>query len=487
MKNRMITKYFSICAAVILSSVICIGTVISITVVNTYKNEIRNSLSETASAISGHIKKSINENDIETEQGLAVLGKEKERLFVIPDYDMSVVESSMGKCVVSTSESQLYRMLDRSVIQNISSEGYFSSGATLENFFSERVFSFSLPVHTEKGEFIVIIYTATGDYNNLVAEIIRTFALVLAISVAITFTILYFVTKNMMKPVSDMMKAAERFGKGDFSEKLRITDSDEFGELAAAMNNMANSLEGLESSRKSFIANVSHELKTPMTSIGGFVDGILDGTIPPEMHKQYLTIVSEEINRLSRMVRSMLNISKYESGEIKMKQEEFDITALTVKTVFLFEKRITDRHVDVLGLDSPPHYIIADSDLVQQIIYNLIENAIKFVDIGGYIAFSFTKEDGKTYVAVRNSGGGLTEEEIPKVFERFYKTDESHGKDKTGVGLGLAIVRSIVNLHDGHIIVKSKPGEYTEFSFGLKTSNKKQGRKSQRKGEEDGI
>ena len=487
MKNRMITKYFSICAAVIFSSIICIGTVIAITVVNVYKNDIKDSLSETASVISGNIERCINENDLKTEEGIAALDKETEYLDVIPDYDMSVVEAATGKCLVSTNDEQLYKMLSNSVIQNIPSEGSFSSGSTLEDFFGTRVFSFSLPVYTEKGEFFVIIYTATDDYNNLVTDIIKTFVFVFAISAAITFVILYFVTRDMMRPVSDMMKAAERFGKGDFSEKLKITDSDEFGELAAAMNNMAKSLEGLESSRKSFVANVSHELKTPMTSIGGFVDGILDGTIPPEMHKQYLTIVSEEINRLSRMVRSMLNISKYESGEIKMKQEEFDITELTIKTVFLFEKRITDRPVDVLGLDSPPHYIIADSDLVQQIIYNLIENAIKFVDIGGYIAFSFTKEGGKTYVAVRNSGGGLTEEEIPRVFERFYKTDESHGKDKTGVGLGLAIVRSIVNLHDGHIIVKSKPGEYTEFSFGLKTSNRKQDRKSRQKGEEDGL
>ncbi len=487
MKNRMITKYFSLCAATIFASIICIGTVISITVINVYKNEIKASLSETATVVSGSIEICINENDLETEEGIAALSEETEILDIIPDYDMSVVNAVSGKCIVSTTEEQLGKRLSLPVIQSTPSEGSFSSGSTLENFFGDRVFSFSLPVHTEKGEFFIIIYTATDGYNSLIADIIKTFASVLAVSMGITFVILYFVTRDMMKPVSDMMKAAERFGKGDFSEKLKITDSDEFGELAAAMNNMAISLEGLESSRKSFIANVSHELKTPMTSIGGFVDGILDGTIPPEMHKQYLTIVSEEINRLSRMVRSMLNISKYESGEIKMKQEEFDITALTIKTVFLFEKRITERHVDVLGLDSPAHYIVADSDLVQQIIYNLIENAIKFVDIGGYIAFSFTKEGGKTYVAVRNSGGGLTEEEIPRVFERFYKTDESHGKDKTGVGLGLAIVRSIVNLHDGHIIVKSKPGEYTEFSFGLKTANKKQSKKIRQKGEEDGI
>lgn len=485
MKNRFVTKYFSLCAAVILSSVICIGTLISIAVLNVYKDEIKSSLSESAHAFSPIIRDCIERNDIETEDGAKKLSDAVSVIDIIPDYNIAVVSLPQGMTIAATESGQYEKTLSDSVIKNISSDGAFSSETTLEGFFNEKKFSYSLPINTQKGEYYTIIYTKVESYNNLVVRIVQVFATVFIISAAITFTVLYLVTRDMMRPVSLMVKAAERFGKGDFSEKLEIGDSDEFGELAAAMNNMAHSLAGLESSRKSFIANVSHELKTPMTTIGGFVDGILDGTIPPEMHKQYLTIVSEEVNRLSRMVRSMLNISKYESGEIEMKKERFDITALTVKTVFLFEKRINDHHVDVLGLDSEPHYIIADMDLVQQIIYNLIENAIKFVDIGGYIAFSFTEDKGKTYVAVRNSGGGLTEEEIPKVFERFYKTDESHGKDKTGVGLGLAIVRSIINLHDGHIIVKSKPGEYTEFSFGLESA-KEPRRKPRRKGAYDG-
>jgi signal transduction histidine kinase len=224
----------------------------------------------------------------------------------------------------------------------------------------------------------------------------------------------------------------------------------------------------LENSRKSFVANVSHELKTPMTTIGGFIDGILDGTIPPEKHRQYLKIVSEEVSRLSRLVRSMLNISKYETGEVKLKITSFDVTSLAVKTLLLFEGQIEKKKIEIKGLDSPPLYMEGDVDLIQQVVYNLVENAVKFVNEGGYIAFKFEYQNENAVFSIKNSGEGLTQDELPKVFDRFYKTDESHGKDKTGVGLGLAIVRSIINLHGGNILVRSAKGEYTEFSFSLK-------------------
>lgn len=202
-----------------------------------------------------------------------------------------------------------------------------------------------------------------------------------------------------------------------------------------------------------------------MTTIGGFVDGILDGTIPEDRHREYLRTVSEEINRLARLVRSMLNISKYEAGEMQLQTEDFDVTELTVKTVLLFEKRIEDKKIDIRGLDSGRNYVNADMDLIQQVIYNLTENAVKFVDEGGYISYMFGVSDEKVTVTIRNSGEGLKKNEINKVFDRFYKTDESRGKDKTGVGLGLSIVRSIVKLHNGSVLVRSRQGEYTEFEF----------------------
>lgn len=163
----------------------------------------------------------------------------------------------------------------------------------------------------------------------------------------------------------------------------------------------------------------------------------------------------------------MLNISKYESGEIQLQTESFDGAALIFRTVLLFEKRISDKKVEITGLDMPRFYLDADVDLAQQVIYNLTENAVKFVNEGGNIDFSAEERGDFVAIRIRNTGEGLKHNEISKVFDRFYKTDESRGKDKTGVGLGLSIVRSIIKLHKGTILVRSKPDEYTEFEFTL--------------------
>ena len=219
--------------------------------------------------------------------------------------------------------------------------------------------------------------------------------------------------------------------------------------------------------RRSFVANVSHELRTPMTSIAGFVDGILDGTIPREEQSKYLRIVSDEVKRLSRLVRSMLNLSRIEAGELKINSTQFNVVETICQTVFSFEQAIEQKQLDIRGLDTDKVMVEADADLVHQVVYNLTENAVKFVNPGGYLEFSFHVEGGMTYVGIKNSGEGLSKEEIPKVFDRFYKTDRSRGIDKNGVGLGLYIVRSIITLHGGDIIVRSVQGEYTEFVFSV--------------------
>ena len=189
-----------------------------------------------------------------------------------------------------------------------------------------------------------------------------------------------------------------------------------------------------------------------MTSIAGFIDGILDGTIPQEKERHYLTIVSDEVKRLSRMVRSMLNIAKIEAGEMKLKPTVFDVNEVVLSSIFTFEQMIEKKHLDIRGLEEGKVMVEADEDLIHQVVYNLLENAVKFVNEGGYIEVSYTVEQKRTYIHIKNSGEGIPKEEISKVFDRFYKTDRSRSMDKTGVGLGLYIVRQIVNLHQGEVI-----------------------------------
>ena len=221
-----------------------------------------------------------------------------------------------------------------------------------------------------------------------------------------------------------------------------------------------------------------------MMTIGGFIDGILDGTVPKEKRRQYLETVSDEVKRLSRMVRSMLSIARIEAGDMKINPTNFDINDLVCRTVFAFEQKIEGKSLEIVGLESDEIYVYADNDLIHQVIYNLIDNAVKFVNEGGCISFSFTQKDGKVFVSIKNTGVGIAQQELPRLFDRFYKTDKSRSLDKTGVGLGLYIVQTIINQHNGDLIVQSVEGEYTEFTFSVPASDPKAIREMTRRREQ---
>ena len=265
-----------------------------------------------------------------------------------------------------------------------------------------------------------------------------------------------------------MSEAAKAMAKGDFSRRIPVTSDDEIGELAMAFNGMSNSLSRLEEARKSFIANVSHEMRTPMTTIGGFIDGIIDGTIPPDKQDYYLKIVSEEIKRLSRMVQSMLNLSRLESSGFVLKEESFDFREQILGIVIGQEQRIEEKNINIEGLDSLPSVIInADKDLIYQVVYNLLDNAIKFVEKGGTISFSLDVDSYGAEFSITNSGLGIPRADLPFIFDRFYKLDKSRASNKTSMGLGLYIVKTIIRNHGGTIKVESKENEFTRFSFVL--------------------
>ncbi|MBR6334543.1 MAG: HAMP domain-containing histidine kinase, partial [Clostridia bacterium] len=235
-----------------------------------------------------------------------------------------------------------------------------------------------------------------------------------------------------------------------------------------AFNTMAKELSALEYSRRSFVSNVSHELKTPMTTISGFIDGILDGTIDGKDEKKYLSIVSDEVRRLSRLVTGMLNISKLEAGKMELNPVEFDISEMLFTTLLSFEQILERKNIDVRGLDSvTENKIRADKDMINQVIYNLTDNAVKFTPEGGYIEVASKSDAEKVIVKIRNSGKGIPEEEINQIFERFYKVDRSRSYDTKGAGMGLYIVKTLIELHGGEITARSQEGEYTEFIFSL--------------------
>lgn len=248
--------------------------------------------------------------------------------------------------------------------------------------------------------------------------------------------------------------------------RVQVTSEDEMGQLAMSFNNMANSLTNSEGMRRSFIANVSHELKTPMTTIAGFIDGILDGTIPQGEQSKYLHIVSGEVKRLSRLVKSMLDLSRIDSGDMQIHPCSFDITNTVVNTLLTFEQAIDEKGIEIGGLEeAAPVTVWGDQDLLHQVVYNLLENAVKFTNQGGSIRVGIIDSVDRTTVTIENTGPGIAPEDLPMIFDRFYKGDKSRSRDKNGMGLGLYLVRTILQLHGGNIQVSSIQGQYCRFEF----------------------
>ena len=251
----------------------------------------------------------------------------------------------------------------------------------------------------------------------------------------------------------------------------RVTDdgrTDEVGALISAFNTMADSLETSEQRRNAFIANVSHELKTPMTTIAGFADGILDGTIPKDQEDKYLATIADETRRLSRLVRSMLDMSRLEStGEDLTRRREFDISEKIVSTMLSFEARADDKQLDVdLQLPEDSMQVLADPDAITRVLYNLMDNAVKFAAPGSTLCVSLWKSEGKAYISVRDHGETIPPDDLPFIFDRFHKSDRSRSLDRDGVGLGLYLVKSILDAHGEDIAVTSRDG-VTEFVFTL--------------------
>ena len=317
----------------------------------------------------------------------------------------------------------------------------------------------------------VFALTPSGT-TEFVSSVMRVFFVVSLLCLALAFVCIWILTKHMVTPLQQMSAAAKRFAIGDFSYRVRIDSDDELSDLGNAFNDMANALDKLESSRRSFVANVSHELKTPMTSIAGFIDGILDGTIPKEKEEYYLKIVRDEVRRLSRLVVAMLNMSKMESGDFEMKPKNYNISDQIIHILLTFEQKIEKKNIEVRGLENlEPCYITADTDMIYQVIYNLFDNAVKFTNDGGYI--SVTVDDLADYiqVSIKNSGSGIDSHELSRIFERFYKVDKSRSLDAKGAGLGLYIVKMMVEMHGGRIYARSDSKTEAEFVFTLPKSN----------------
>lgn len=365
--------------------------------------------------------------------------------------------------------------LPRSVVDSVLQTGSYSGMSTLGGMYEDSRFTVGLPIAlTLNGQEYVMGLAFVAARPAALTEMWSAFSAIFFFT-AVVVLIIAFISSSItsmhqVKPLKEMAGAVRRFGQGEFD--VRVNDygrTDEVGELAAAFNSMANALANSEARRREFISNISHELKTPMTTIAGFADGILDGTIPPEKSREALQVVSSETRRLSRLVRRMLDLSQLQAreGAPISAQEQFNVAEVMCQVLVSLEGKINGRSLDVdAQIPEEPVMVWGDPDSITQVCYNLLDNAIKFSAPGGTIGITVTTKGPKACVAVRNRGETIPPEELPLVFDRFHKSDRSRSVDKEGVGLGLYIVKTILNNHKESITVTSQDG-VTEFVFTL--------------------
>ncbi len=331
----------------------------------------------------------------------------------------------------------------------------------------------ALPLYGDSPEGLigaVFVCSPSGSITGLVESMMKTILISCMWVLTAAMLAVYFISEKISSPLKEMSRAAKQYASGKFDVRVPVRGSDEIAELAMAFNNMANSLATVEDQRRSFLANVSHDLRTPMTTIAGFIDGILDGAIPPEKQPYYLELIAGEVRRLSRLVASLLDISRIQAGDRKFTMTAFDICEMARQILISFEQRIDEKKLDIaFECDRDNMTVYADRDAIHQVLYNICDNAVKFTNPGGVYRINITAHDKKTYVSVFNEGQGIPEAELPYVFDRFYKSDKSRGLDKTGVGLGLYITKTIMDAHNEEIWVKSVWGEYCEFVFTLQS------------------
>jgi len=358
----------------------------------------------------------------------------------------------------------------RELLEKMRSGEKITGKGVLEGFFDKEVPYHVQPITTRDGVVVGSVMTCIlhSNIDALLEATIKTIImsslwLMLAALIAV-----YFMTERLVSPLRAMSRAAKEFAAGHFDVRVEVSGNDEVAELAEAFNNMAEALKNSDETRRLFLANVSHDLRTPMTTIKGFIDNILEGTIPQDKVPHYLSVIKSEVDRLAKLVSSLLDITKIQAGERKFNMAPFDICEMARQVIIFSEKRLEEKKLDVMfDVEKDNMFVVGDREAINQVLSNICDNAIKFAKDGGQYRIRIRDIGNKTEISVYNEGEGIAPEDIPYVFDRFYKSDKSRGLDKTGVGLGLYICRTIIEAHNEKITAQSEYGKWSCFAFTL--------------------
>lgn len=427
------------------------------------------SLYNQANGISGYYSKyhyNINKSDDNYSFGSDI------KTFMLPDDSVLWLVSSDGKILYSSRYAYTDRRLgDLSAYFN--SDIYTTT--TFDGIMDETVVAVYSPiVNTYKTYGYVILsrrltsvvsdFTPLSNYSYTIFLLLFTFSL----SILIVFHIFIY------RPIRHVKRAVNEYAKGNFDYKMLNTNyKDEIGDIAEKLKFMSMEMKEKDNDQRKFITNISHDLRSPLTSIKGYVEAMLDGTIPPELHEKYLNILLFETERLNKLTESLLLLNTWDYKGMRLDITDFDLILLTRNIVASFEGQCSGKKITLdVVFGSKAYMVNADQTKIQQVIYNLLDNAIKFSHNNSTININVTDKNDKIFFSIKDSGIGIPKESLNKIWDRFYKTDSSRGKDKTGSGLGLSIVKEVISSHNENINVISTEGVGTEFIFTLQRSKK---------------
>lgn len=390
-----------------------------------------------------------------------------------------LIIDSNCKVIMASADSEIYNRttgyIDKKYCRDVLSNKETTLRGTLGGVYSSDMFTLQIPIVSGRMNSVIgaiFISAAVPETLRMQAQIIHIMSVSIPLVILVAFVFSYFTSRKLSRPIKNIGKAANDFAHGDFTSRVKTSGKGynitEIQELAQTFNDMAFSLEQSDTIRNNFISNVSHELRTPMTTISGFIDGILDDTIPPEKQKDYLCIVKDEVSRLSNLVNSFLDVARLKNGTLSLEMTVFDINEVIRRILINFENRIASKNINVnIEFETEACLVKADNDSIKRVLTNLLDNAIKFTDENGEISIKVYTHQQDVFVSIRNTGCGIAESELKFIFDRFYKVDRSRAINREGTGIGLYIVRDILNQHGKDIKVTSREGEFAEFTFSL--------------------
>lgn len=446
-------------------SFIMVATFASSMTMEQLKREKAETLYKEATLIADTYAADLYTNDI----GLDTVKRQLDAIAVYLDSYIWIINPS-GRMVLDSSKPL---NVDEEIVidgfdPTIMSGSYYTTGDFFGTF-NEEMLSVLAPITTNyKVRGYVVVHTSMNALDKSKESLLSISYILMVLIFLLSMIILIFFTEFVYVPLRRITDATEQYASGNMHYEFAVDSDDEIGYLAAALQYMASEISKAEDNQKKFVANVSHDFRSPLTSIKGYLEAMLDGTIPQEMHEKYLGIVLNETERLTKLTNSLLTLNNLNVRGVVLEKSVFDINRVIRDTVASLEVQLMSKNISLeLVLTGEELMVEADIGKIQQVLYNLLDNAVKFSHQDGNIKIETTEKHSKIFISVKDNGIGIPKDSLKLIWDRFYKTDLSRGKDKKGTGLGLSITKEIINAHNEHINVISTEGVGTEFIFSL--------------------